>query len=42
MEQAWIMCSGRNVSGIDQLNKTIQEAKETFKDELEELNEPER
>lgn len=42
MEQAWIMCSGRNVSGIDQLNETIREAKEKFKDELEELNEQER
>lgn len=33
MENAYIMCSG-NIEGIEELRKTIQEAKEKYKKEL--------
>ena len=33
MENAFIMCSG-NIEGIEELRKTIKEAKEKYKNEL--------
>lgn len=42
MEQTWTMCSPWSVTGIDELDEAIREAKEKFKNELEEPNEPER
>lgn len=37
MENAFIMCSAFNIKGVAELQKTIQEAKEKYKDELENL-----
>lgn len=34
MENAYIMCSG-NIEGIEELRRTIQEAKEKYKKELD-------
>ena len=34
MENAFIMCSPFNIQGVAELQKTIKEAKEKYKDEL--------
>ncbi len=34
MENAYIMCSAYNIKGIEELRRTIKEAKEEYKKEL--------